>query len=59
LIPVRHSLGAVLMKQPRFADEVAQTQAKFKKIWAKADLTINSSPPLPAAGMNSSGTKLS
>ncbi len=77
LIPVRHSLGAALMKQQRFAeaeqvyrddlarlpengwsllglaeslrkqkknaDEVAQTQAKFKKIWAKADLTINSS----------------
>jgi tetratricopeptide (TPR) repeat protein len=77
MIPVRHSLGAVLMKQQRFAeaeqvyrddlarlpengwsllglsesvrkqkknaDEVAQTQAKFEKIWAKADLTINSS----------------
>jgi len=77
LIPVRHSLGAVLMKQQRFAeaeqvyrddlarlpgngwslfglaeslrkqkknaDEVAQTQAKFEKIWGKADLIINSS----------------
>ena len=77
LIPVRHSLGAVLMKQQRFGeaeqvyrddlarlpengwsllglaeslrkqnksgDEVAQTQAKFKKIWAKADLTITTS----------------
>jgi tetratricopeptide (TPR) repeat protein len=77
MIPVRHSLGAVLMKQQRFAeaeqvyrddlkrvpengwslfglveslrkqkknaDEVAQTQAKFKKIWAKADLTITTS----------------
>src|SRR5215470_591672 len=77
LIPVRHSLGAVLMKQQRFAeaeqvyrrdlarlpdngwsllglaqslrkqnknaDEVAQTHAKFKKVWAKADLTINTS----------------
>jgi tetratricopeptide (TPR) repeat protein len=77
LIPVRHSLGAVLMKQQRFAeaeqvyrddlarlpengwsllglaeslrkqkknaDEAAQTQAKFKKIWAKADLTITTS----------------
>ncbi len=77
LIPVRHSLGAVLMKQRRFAeaeqvyredlarlpengwslfglaeslrkqkknaDEVAQTQAKFEKIWGKADLIINSS----------------
>ncbi len=77
LIPVRHSLGAVLMKQRRFAeaeqvyrddlarlpengwsllglaeslrkqnkntDEVAQTQAKFKKVWAKADLTITTS----------------
>ncbi|HEY2143453.1 MAG TPA: hypothetical protein VGH06_03805 [Candidatus Udaeobacter sp.] len=77
LIPVRHSLGAVLMKQQRFAeaeqvyrddlarlpengwsllglaeslrkqkkdaDEVAQTQAKFEKIWAKADLIITTS----------------
>ena len=77
LIPVRHSLGAVLMKQQRFAeaeqvyrddlarlpengwsllglaeslrkqkknaDEVAQTQAKFKKVWARADLTITTS----------------
>jgi tetratricopeptide (TPR) repeat protein len=77
LIPVRHSLGAVLMKQQRFAeaeqvyrndlarlpengwsllglaeslrkqkksaDEVAQTQTKFKKVWAKADLTITTS----------------
>ena len=77
LIPVRHSLGAVLIKKQRFAeaeqvyrddlarlpengwsllglaeslrkqkknaDEVAQTQAKFKKVWAKADLTITTS----------------
>jgi tetratricopeptide (TPR) repeat protein len=77
MIPVRHSLGAVLMKQQRFAEaeqvyrddlarlpengwsflglaeslrkqkkntvEVTQTQAKFRKIWAKADLTITSS----------------
>jgi tetratricopeptide (TPR) repeat protein len=77
LIPVRHSLGAVLMKQQRFAeaeqvyrddlarlpengwsllglaeslrkqkknaDEVTQTEAKFKKVWAKADLTITTS----------------
>jgi tetratricopeptide (TPR) repeat protein len=77
LIPVRHSLGAVLMKQKRFAEaeqvyrddlarlpengwsllglaeslrrqkkngeEVAQTQAKFEKVWAKADLTITTS----------------
>jgi len=77
MIPVRHSLGAVLMKQQRFAeaeqvyradlqrlpengwsllglaeslrkqkknpDEIAQTQAKFKKVWAKADLSITSS----------------
>jgi tetratricopeptide (TPR) repeat protein len=77
LIPVRHSLGAVLMKQQRFAeaeqvyrddlarlpengwsllglseslrkqnknlDEIAQTQSKFKKVWAKADLTITTS----------------
>src|SRR5438477_3828340 len=77
MIPVRHSLGAVLMKQQRFAeaeqvyrddlarlpengwsllglaeslrkqkknaDEVAQTQAQFEKVWAKADLTITTS----------------
>ncbi|HEY3661401.1 MAG TPA: hypothetical protein VGK91_09275 [Candidatus Udaeobacter sp.] len=77
LIPVRHSLGAVLMTQERFAeaeqvyrddlvrlpengwsllglgeslrkqkknaDEVVQTQAKFRKVWAKADLTITTS----------------
>jgi len=77
MIPVRHSLGAVLMKQQRFAeaeqvyrddlarlpengwsllglaeslrkqkknaDEVAQTQAKFEEVWAKADLTITTS----------------
>lgn len=77
LIPVRHSLGAALMKQRRFAeaeqvyredlarlpengwsllglaeslrkqkknaDEAAQTLAKFKKVWAKADLNITTS----------------
>jgi len=77
LIPVRHSLGAVLMKQTRFAeaeqlyrddhkrlpdngwslfglaeslreqkknsDETARTKAKFQKVWAKADLKIESS----------------
>jgi len=77
MIPVRHSLGAVLMKQQRFAeaeqvyredlarwpengwsllglieslrkqkknaDEIAQTQTRFKKVWAKADLTITTS----------------
>jgi tetratricopeptide (TPR) repeat protein len=77
LIPVRHSLGAVLMKQQRFAeaeqvyrddlarlpgngwsllglvqslrqqkknaDEAARIQVQFKKVWAKADLTITSS----------------
>jgi tetratricopeptide (TPR) repeat protein len=77
LIPVRHSLGAVLMKRHRFAEaeqvyrddlarlpengwsllglteslrkqkknpeEVAQTQAKFEKVWAKADMPIKSS----------------
>jgi tetratricopeptide (TPR) repeat protein len=77
MIPVRHSLGAVLMKQKRFAeaeqvyrddlarlpengwsllglaeslrkqkknaDEVAQTQAKFEKVWSKADLIITTS----------------
>jgi tetratricopeptide (TPR) repeat protein len=77
LIPVRHSLGAVLMKRQRFGeaeqvyrndlvrlpengwsllglveslrkqnknpDEVAQTQTKFERVWAKADLTITTS----------------
>src|SRR5437773_1394595 len=77
LIPVRHSLGVVLMKQKHFAeaeqvyrddlarlpengwsllglaeslrkqkknaDEVAQTQARFEEVWAKADLTITTS----------------
>jgi tetratricopeptide (TPR) repeat protein len=77
LIPVRHSLGAELMKQGRFAeaeqvyrddlarlpgngwsllglteslraqkknaDEATRTQAKFEKVWTKADLTITSS----------------
>ena len=77
LIPVRHSLGAVLMKQKRFAeaeqvyrddlmrlpengwsllglmeslrrqkkngDELAQTEMKFERVWAKADLTIATS----------------
>src|SRR6266404_7676364 len=77
LIPVRHSLGAVLMKQKRFAeaeqvyrddlahlpengwslfglaeslrkqsknaDEASETQAKFEKVWAKADLKITTS----------------
>ena len=77
LIPVRHSLGAVFMKQQRFAEaeqvyrddlarlpgngwsllglaeslraqkkneeEAKVTEAKFQKIWAKADLKITSS----------------
>ena len=77
LIPVRHSLGAVLMKQQRFAeaeqvyredlarlpdngwslfglaetlrrqsknaDEASETQAKFEKVWANADLKITTS----------------
>jgi tetratricopeptide (TPR) repeat protein len=77
MIPVRHSLGAVLMKQQHFAeaeqvyrddlarlpengwsllglaeslrkqkkdpDEIAETETKFKKVWAKADLTITTS----------------
>jgi tetratricopeptide (TPR) repeat protein len=77
LIPVRHSLGAVLMKQQRFAEaeqvyredlarwpgngwsllglaeslraqkrheeEAAEAKARFEKVWAKADLKINSS----------------
>jgi tetratricopeptide (TPR) repeat protein len=77
LLPVRHSLGAVLMKQRRFAEaeqvyrddlkrvpengwsllgfaeslraqkknerEAAETRARFEKVWARADLKINSS----------------
>jgi tetratricopeptide (TPR) repeat protein len=77
LIPVRHSLGALLMKQQHFAeaeqvyrddlarlpengwsllglaeslrrekknaDEASRTQAKFERIWAKADMPITSS----------------
>jgi tetratricopeptide (TPR) repeat protein len=77
LIPVRHSLGAVLMRHGRFAEaeqiyrddlarlpdngwslfglaeslreqkkneeEAAAANAKFEKIWAKADVKINSS----------------
>jgi len=77
LIPVRHSLGAVLMKHNRFAEaeqvyredlarlpengwsllglaeslgkqkknagEASQLQAKFEKVWEKADLTITTS----------------
>jgi len=85
MIPVRHSFGAVLMKQQRFAeaeqiyredlarlpengwslfglaeslqkqkknaDEIAQTRTKFKKVWAKADLTITTSCLCQAAGL--------
>jgi hypothetical protein len=36
-------LAESLRKQQKNEDEVAQTQAKFKKVWAKADLTITSS----------------
>ena len=36
-------LAESLRKQKKNVDEVAQTQAKFEKIWAKADLIINSS----------------
>lgn len=77
LIPIRHSLGATLMQNMRYADaeqvyredlarlpengwslfgltsslraqkknaaEVAATNAKFKKLWAKADTKITSS----------------
>jgi tetratricopeptide (TPR) repeat protein len=77
LIPVRHSLGAVLIKEKRFAEaeqvyrddlarlpengwslfglgeslraqkknkeEAGKTKAKFDKVWAKADLKINTS----------------
>lgn len=76
LLPVRHSLGAALMQQHRFAeaekvyrddlaqlpengwslyglaeslrqqgktDEAAPIEARFQKIWAKADLPLHSS----------------
>ena len=77
MIPVRHSLGALLLRSGRLADaeeiyredlaripdngwslfglaeslralkkdpeEMATTKAKFEKVWAKADLKINSS----------------
>jgi cytochrome c-type biogenesis protein CcmH/NrfG len=36
-------LAESLRKQNKNADEVAQTRAKFEKVWAKADLTITSS----------------
>ena len=36
-------LAESLRKQNKNADEVAQTQAKFKKVWAKADLNITTS----------------
>jgi hypothetical protein len=36
-------LAESLRKQKKNADEVAQTQAKFEKVWAKADLTISTS----------------
>jgi cytochrome c-type biogenesis protein CcmH/NrfG len=36
-------LAESLRKQKKNSDEIAQTQAKFKKVWAKADLTINAS----------------
>jgi len=36
-------LAESLRHQKKNADEVAQTRAKFKRVWAKADLTITSS----------------
>src|SRR5262249_15427999 len=36
-------LAESLRKQKKNSDEVAQTQAKFKRVWAKADLTITTS----------------
>ena len=36
-------LAESLRKQKKNADEVDETQAKFRKMWAKADLTITSS----------------
>jgi hypothetical protein len=36
-------LAESLRKQKKNADEIAQTQRKFEKVWAKADLTITTS----------------
>jgi predicted Zn-dependent protease len=36
-------LAESLRKQKKNADEIAQTQTKFEKVWAKADLTITTS----------------
>jgi cytochrome c-type biogenesis protein CcmH/NrfG len=36
-------LAESLRKQNKNPEEAAQTQAKFQRIWAKADLTITSS----------------
>lgn len=36
-------LAESLQKQDKNPAEVAQTQTTFKKVWAKADLTITSS----------------
>ena len=36
-------LAESLRKQDKNAGEVARTQAKFKNVWAKADLTISTS----------------
>ena len=36
-------LAESLRKQKKNADEAAQTQAKFEKVWVKADLTITTS----------------
>jgi hypothetical protein len=36
-------LANSLRKQNKNPDEVAQTQAKFEKVWAKADLPITTS----------------
>jgi hypothetical protein len=36
-------LAESLRKQKKNADEIAKTQAKFEKVWAKADVTITTS----------------
>ena len=36
-------LAESLRKQNKNADEVAKTQAKFERIWAKADISIQTS----------------
>jgi hypothetical protein len=38
--PVRHTLGAVLLRAGRYA-EASEVEARFGKIWSKADVTLS------------------